>query len=390
MSYSSKPSLEGVTVNGAHRLARRQPLELRDADLDHEASAGLEVRGGVLEAGHLIVLRGQVVDRVVDQVGERELARHLGGGEVAQRDLDPVGAGLRPELLHHLAREVDAAHRHAAPGERQRDPAGADAELERSAVSGQPGQEVDGRLDHGRVEHLGAAVVVALGHALTEVVLALLAAHARTVPRRVPALHLPFPGRLSPSARWDRVAGRFTVSAPTRRNVLDRLGSQTCASACRVRRVRAAADCDGGRRDRPAGPHGPDRGLTHSPGPRAELEYGGRRKRRIPRLPRRHADRVDQLDQLYGHRPQDQRHLQLHGQGGGRRQQAVRRIGGRQRELRHPRAQGRRCDHGGDADRDGAVADLGRRHGHRRFRPAAVRGVPRRPVARLHGDGVVP
>ncbi len=179
MSYSSKPSLEGVTVNGSRRLAGRQPLELRDADLDHETSAGPEVRGGVLEAGHLIVLRGQVVDRVVDQVGQRELARHPGGGEVAQRDLDPIGAGLGPELLHHLAREVDAAHRDAAPGERQRDPAGADAELQRSAVSGQPGQEVDGRLDHRGVEHLGAAVVVALGHTLTEVVVALLAAHAR-------------------------------------------------------------------------------------------------------------------------------------------------------------------------------------------------------------------
>ena len=123
---------------------------------------GSEVRGGVLEAGDLIVLRGQVVDRVVDQVGERELARHLGGGEVAERDLDRVGAGLRPQLLHHLARKVDAAHRDAAPGERQRDPAGADAELQRSAVSGQPGQEVDGRLDHGRVEHLRGGGVVRL------------------------------------------------------------------------------------------------------------------------------------------------------------------------------------------------------------------------------------
>src|SRR6476661_9187016 len=114
MSYSSKPSRVGVTVNGRTRLARRQPLELGDADLDHEAPAGPQVRRGVLKAGHLIVLRGQVVDRVVDQVGERELARYVGGGEVAERDLDPVGAGLGPELLHHLAREVDATYGDAA------------------------------------------------------------------------------------------------------------------------------------------------------------------------------------------------------------------------------------------------------------------------------------
>ena len=179
MSYSSKPSRVGVTGERPHRLARRQPLELRDADLDHEASAGPQVRGGVLEARHLIVLRGQVVDRVVDQVGERELARYVGRGDVAERDLDPVGAGLRSQLLHHLAREVDATDRDAAPGQRQRDPAGADAELQRGAVAGQTGQEIDRRLDHGRVEHLRAALVVALGHSRTEVVLALLAAHAR-------------------------------------------------------------------------------------------------------------------------------------------------------------------------------------------------------------------
>ena len=46
-------------------------------------------------------------------------------------------------------------HGNAALGEGQRDAAGADAELERRAVAGQIGEEVDGRVDDRRVEHLG-------------------------------------------------------------------------------------------------------------------------------------------------------------------------------------------------------------------------------------------
>ena len=59
----------------------------------------------------------------------------------------------------------------AAPRERQRDPAGADAKLERGAVAGQLGEEVDDRFDDCRVEHVGARLVVPLRHALAEVVL---------------------------------------------------------------------------------------------------------------------------------------------------------------------------------------------------------------------------
>jgi hypothetical protein len=45
-------------VEDAHRLPRRQPLEIGDPDLDHEAAAGLEMRGDALEAGDLRRLRG--------------------------------------------------------------------------------------------------------------------------------------------------------------------------------------------------------------------------------------------------------------------------------------------------------------------------------------------
>ena len=54
-------------------------------------------------------------------------------------------------------------HAHAALRERERDPARPDPELERRAVSCQLGQEVDDRLDHGRIEHVRGGLVVALG-----------------------------------------------------------------------------------------------------------------------------------------------------------------------------------------------------------------------------------
>jgi len=63
---------------------------------------------------------------------------------------------------------VDA---HAALRERERDPAGADAELECRAAAGELGQEVHDRADDGRVEELRQPLVVARGHALAEVVL---------------------------------------------------------------------------------------------------------------------------------------------------------------------------------------------------------------------------
>ena len=70
-------------------------------------------------------------------------------------------------------------HRHAPTGERERDPAGPDPELERASAAGEPGEEVDGGIDDRRVEHL-PVVVVARGDALAEV--AVVVAHGRNVP----------------------------------------------------------------------------------------------------------------------------------------------------------------------------------------------------------------
>ena len=112
----------------------RQPLQVGHARLDHEPAAALEMRGGVLEARDLRVLRDQVEDRVEDEVDERELPVDAGRREVADRDVDLVASRLRAQPRHHRLRAVDAGDAHAARGERQRDPAGADAELERATA----------------------------------------------------------------------------------------------------------------------------------------------------------------------------------------------------------------------------------------------------------------
>jgi hypothetical protein len=107
---------------------------------------------GVLEAADLLVLAREIGDRVPDEEGEAERRRYLDRGEVADRQPERCRAGLRLELRDHRRREIDPVHGDPAPAERQGDPAGADAELERPAVTGQPGQEFDGGADHGRIE----------------------------------------------------------------------------------------------------------------------------------------------------------------------------------------------------------------------------------------------
>ena len=57
---------------GADRLAERKPLQVGQPDLDQEMATGLEMRGDVLKARDLLVLRRQILDRVVDEVGQTE------------------------------------------------------------------------------------------------------------------------------------------------------------------------------------------------------------------------------------------------------------------------------------------------------------------------------
>ena len=62
-------------------------------------------------------------------------------------------------------------HPGPSPAERQGDAAGADAELERTAFSGQLSQEVHRRVYHRGVEHARRGVVVTLRYLFIEIVL---------------------------------------------------------------------------------------------------------------------------------------------------------------------------------------------------------------------------
>jgi hypothetical protein len=83
----------------------------------------------------------------------------------------PACLVLGAQPLGHRGRELDPGHRHTSSRQRQCDPAGADGELQRGAVPGELGQQVDRRAVHAGVEHRGRALVVAGGDVLTEVVL---------------------------------------------------------------------------------------------------------------------------------------------------------------------------------------------------------------------------
>src|SRR4029453_14093515 len=96
----------GTDGEGEKRLASRQPLQLRKHDLDDEEPMSLEVRGGVLEARDLRILRSQVHDRVEDDVRERKCHFNTGASEVADRDRYLWAAGLRPEPRHHCLRQI--------------------------------------------------------------------------------------------------------------------------------------------------------------------------------------------------------------------------------------------------------------------------------------------
>jgi hypothetical protein len=135
------------------------------------------VGGGAAEAVDLGGLGGEVHEGVEDQVDEGERAVEAGGGEVTDGHGNVGAAGLGPQAGDHGAGHVDAVHGHAAAGEGQGDPPGADGQLEGGAVAGELGQQVDGGVDGGGLEHLVLGVVVGGGDALPEVTVRIL--HAR-------------------------------------------------------------------------------------------------------------------------------------------------------------------------------------------------------------------
>lgn len=155
--------MSGARVEQQKPVAARQPLQLGRHDLDDELPARLEVRGGILEARDLSRLRAEIEDRVVDDVGERERALDPSRCHVADLHRDRIG--LPAQHGDHVRREVDARDPNAASGERHRDPAGADRQLEGAAA-----RERDEEVDDGLDGHPRRARVIPLGDLSCEVV----------------------------------------------------------------------------------------------------------------------------------------------------------------------------------------------------------------------------
>ena len=145
-SYSSTPtcvSLRSKTASAA---------TARNADLDDERTAWVEMGSSVLEARDLGVLRRQVHDRVEDDVDEREASVDPRRCEVADRHRDLAAARLGAEFRDHVRREIDPVHGHTARREGQGDAAGANPELECRAITREVGQHVGGGGDDGGLE----------------------------------------------------------------------------------------------------------------------------------------------------------------------------------------------------------------------------------------------
>src|SRR5919201_2011281 len=157
-------------IEDPKRLPEGDALEIRYHHFDHETAAGFEMRGDVLKARDLLVLRRQVHDRVEDEVNERERVVHSRRREVADRHPDLLRARLFAQPRDHRLREVDAVNAHATLRERERDASGADPELERGSVTRELREELHGRADDIQVAPAAKPLVVARGDILAEVI----------------------------------------------------------------------------------------------------------------------------------------------------------------------------------------------------------------------------
>ena len=185
------------------------------------------------------------------------LDRHV--GEVAHRHGDVGAAGLLPELRDHRLGGVDAVHLEAALGEREREPAGADRELQHRAVAGELGEQLDARLllEEARV---AVPLVVDVGDAVAVGLGAVVVRHGRTLPRAERFDVLREALREEPAV----VARRDLVVAGRRREVDDgldvlpaggdRLGpagspwpGTTCSGSSAAMRSRKASQFSGGK-----------------------------------------------------------------------------------------------------------------------------------------------
>lgn len=137
------------------------------------------MRGDVAEALDLLVLGGQVRDRVAQEVGEPERSAQVGGRQIADGHVDLGRTLLRSKLRDHGGRQLDPVHTNSSPAERQRDSTRADAELERRAGACQIRKEIHSWVEHRRIEQLRPESLVTLRYPFIEVGLR----HAASMPR---------------------------------------------------------------------------------------------------------------------------------------------------------------------------------------------------------------
>ena len=98
------------------------------------------MRGNVSEAPHLSVLVGEREEGVEADEDQGVAALDIDVGEVAHRHRNPVTAGLLAELQNHRLGHVDPVHLEPALDQRQREPPGADRQLQHGPAGGELGE----------------------------------------------------------------------------------------------------------------------------------------------------------------------------------------------------------------------------------------------------------
>lgn len=141
-------------------LARRQTPEVRNANLDNETAAWLEVDCRIREASDLLLLRDEVSDGVENEVDKPERAVDARAGHVADRHLEVATPRLLTQLLDHGLRQLDSTNLDAAGRQRERNSSGAYCKLESPALACELSEHLDRRLNCGQIEHLRYGFVV--------------------------------------------------------------------------------------------------------------------------------------------------------------------------------------------------------------------------------------
>ena len=108
--------------------------------------SGSRCSATALKAAQLRFLFEQREKRVEDHVHEAKVTGNWNIGKVGDHDRHFGSTRLGSQLRHHRFRRVDTCDAHPAPGERDSDSTGADAELERRPVRSQLSQKVNRRL----------------------------------------------------------------------------------------------------------------------------------------------------------------------------------------------------------------------------------------------------